>query len=743
VTDKLTVQLDQSSKQLGGLLDTTAERLGSQLDHASSGLSAIFNTNTEFLTTQLDKTSSGLTNLFNAKTKGLTDQLDQTSTELSALFTANTKMMTEQLDATASDVTNVFADTAVRVTRQVSEANALMAQRLEQTSAEVTDQLDTAGNSLFARIDQTARDLGQRLERTSTTVTAQLDTAGGNMFAKIDQTARDLGQRFDVATGLLERVTGDISGKLAGTGAKFAEIIDTASTQIITDLGKASEALSSGLGQTTLQITGRLEQDTGLLVGRIDRAARELDSASSTTAGRLDEAHRKFSKHVETANTYLADQLSSAASAIDERLEGISMHLTGKLEMTGTRVSERLDDVTSLVERSIDKFNAEMERVLVNRKDALDHLIGDAGRRATEIDAVMTSYMNLIEDSLAASETRAKDLSRIIAEQTTAATANLDQEIRKLETSSGGQITQASRILRDQHERAMASMNEMLSATASDFQQTAQDMRITAQQVVKDIDTARAELKRAIIDLPEETRSNADAMRRVVSDQISALNALAEVVKRQTGTLDLSGPGISMPRSYRDPSPGKSEGATVQAPQPGPLGAPAKMTERSENSRSKDASDPQTPRDKILADLASSTAKIDKDAKVTAAMALPREMEGLVEKLNAAARDLVEAIDGSLPRDLEKLFAGGDRGVYTHRLYEGRGKRLQRLIVERYGSDRLVRGRVDSYVRLFERLLDMMSAAPQGEAMVEACLASESGRIYVMLAEAAGRIPPP
>ena len=56
--------------------------------------------------------------------------------------------------------------------------------------------------------------------------------------------------------------------------------------------------------------------------------------------------------------------------------------------------------------------------------------------------------------------------------------------------------------------------------------------------------------------------------------------------------------------------------------------------------------------------------------------------------------------------------------------------------------DRLIRAKVDAYVRLFERLLDMMNGSNRGEALVEACLASESGRIYVMLAEAAGRIPP-
>jgi uncharacterized protein YukE len=196
------------------------------------------------------------------------------------------------------------------------------------------------------------------------------------------------------------------------------------------------------------------------------------------------------------------------------------------------------------VQRSIERFNGEMERVLADRKQALENLVADAATQTGEIDKVMGSYLNLIEESLAASEAKAREISRIVAEQSALATRNLETEIERLQETSGGQITQAVRVLRDQHERAMAAMNEMLSSTATDFQQTAQDMRLTAQQVVKDIDAARGELKRALLELPEETRTNADAMRRVVADQINALAALADAVKRQTGTLDVSGPGV-------------------------------------------------------------------------------------------------------------------------------------------------------------------------------------------------------
>ncbi|MFZ5675311.1 MAG: hypothetical protein ACOZAM_20335 [Pseudomonadota bacterium] len=124
------------------------------------------------------------------------------------------------------------------------------------------------------------------------------------------------------------------------------------------------------------------------------------------------------------------------------------------------------------------------------------------------------------------------------------------------------------------------------------------------------------------------------------------------------------------------------------------------------------------------------------------ARAVSREAESLVRKLHAAARDVVEAIDGDLPRELERRYVSGAEDVYTRNLLEDRGRRMPRLVERRYREERLVRGRVDAYVRLFERLLDALAETPQGDQLVDASLASESGKLYLLLAQASGRISP-
>lgn len=75
-------------------------------------------------------------------------------------------------------------------------------------------------------------------------------------------------------------------------------------------------------------------------------------------------------------------------------------------------------------------------------------------------------------------------------------------------------------------------------------------------------------------------------------------------------------------------------------------------------------------------------------------------------------------------------------------LHRRRSRRSLKELGERYDQDRSLRTRIDSYVRLFERLLDTVSGSPNGPQMVEACLGSDTGKVYMMLAEVSGRITP-
>jgi hypothetical protein len=51
-----------------------------------------------------------------------------------------------------------------------------------------------------------------------------------------------------------------------------------------------------------------------------------------------------------------------------------------------------------------------------------------------------------------------------------------------------------------------------------------------------------------------------------------------------------------------------------------------------------------------------------------------------------------------------------------------------------------LRQKVDDYIALFEELLEVVSGLPNGEELVDTSLASDSGRLYLLLAQATGRM---
>jgi len=579
----------------------------------------------------------------------------------------------------------------------------------------------------------------------------KLDGAGETLFVRIENTARDLGERFDVATKLLEDITGDITLRFDGAGERLSRQLNTASTTVMSALSTASKGFAEGLEETTGAITGRFEQTTAKLVERIDSATSDMDDRAGNTARRLQEAGEKFAGHVATANQFLSEKLGESAKELDGKLDGISTSLTGKLEATSNKVATRLEKASHAVESSIDRFDHDVERLITDRQATLDTLVKQLAAKAEDVDAMMRNHVSLIQDSLNSAHNRSEDIARLMVAQAKAASESLQAEIGKLEQASDGQIAAAAKALNEQYKQIVAQMHDMLGATTGDFAKTAQEMRVTAQQVVKEVDFARSELKRAILDLPDETRANADAMRRVVSDQITALNALADVVKRQSGLVDLSGPGIYLPPDEGGGAkPGKTEGAPSNAPQERTAGTP-KTSERGDEDDTAERPhmtvrgrpverllSRETP--KSSADLLPQLTPAAKSGNGKSAAPVGNETKTLVAKLNSASRDIVEAVETQLPPELEKRYDAGETHVYSQHLYRNIGPKMQARIKRSYTTDKRTRGRVDAFCRLFERLLDAVQQARNGDQLVDACLASESGKLYLMLAQASGRL---
>ena len=102
-------------------------------------------------------------------------------------------------------------------------------------------------------------------------------------------------------------------------------------------------------------------------------------------------------------------------------------------------------------------------------------------------------------------------------------------------------------------------MQQALEEATQRFNETAAAMRATAKEVGTELEATRSELARGVMELPEETKSSAAAMRRVVAEQIEALAELNAIVRAQPATHDLNdrrpaAPDPAVDRPRRSPS---------------------------------------------------------------------------------------------------------------------------------------------------------------------------------------------
>ena len=107
--------------------------------------------------------------------------------------------------------------------------------------------------------------------------------------------------------------------------------------------------------------------------------------------------------------------------------------------------------------------------------------------------------------------------------------------------------------------------------------------------------------------------------------------------------------------------------------------------------------------------------------------------------LDGLSADIARMIDSAAASDLWDRYRRGERNVFSRRLYTLQGQQTFEEIRRRYRRDADFRETVDRYVDEFERLLQQVEKEDKTGASAKTYLMAETGKVYTMLAHAAGR----
>ena len=111
----------------------------------------------------------------------------------------------------------------------------------------------------------------------------------------------------------------------------------------------------------------------------------------------------------------------------------------------------------------------------------------------------------------------------------------------------------------------------------------------------------------------------------------------------------------------------------------------------------------------------------------------------VVETTDPLALDIARMVDTEVLEDAWDRFNHGERNAFTRRLYTPQGQQTFDEIRRKYRRDQEFHDTVDRYIAEFERLLEDTGEDRDSKA-ARAYLASDSGKVYTMLAHASGRV---
>lgn len=616
----------------------------------------------------------------------------------------------------------------------MSEALAKAAIRLADPADHTADEISTLAQAVRRELDLMRTGLGDALTQASelkALVSRELDDiergtgraefrarAMEELLARHKTNLQELGLSLGSESDTIARaIRLEIDALRSLTGKAEADI-RRAGERVVeqtTTLARVSEAARAGADATSSTLdrqASRLEVVANNALARADAISQHYENQRqqiAEAADRLEQEHQ----HLQSVFEAHRDQMNFADAAL-------AAH-TAEIGKAVKHLAAGLDDTFMSVET---KTKAMREAVLAE--------IARAGRDAEETSAAVSRSAGAATRAIAATVDELKSvtgsLKNDVAEEATSLIRSSADNIRQAASDMTAHLSQAANVistdLTKQFDLLQLATSHALAqnnAAAQNFHEAMQRLGAAAREAGAALTQAASELDQRMQDLPAEAAQSAQALGTVLSEQVNALAAISEIVVRHARSLDRTSPLQEVQRPL--------------APQ---TFAPAGMAPRI-------APAPETPRNRgRLSDLLAAADRKPAPASIKHNDAGDRDFHRaslhVIETLQSLAIDLDRALEQSPPADLWRRYKAGERNVFARRLYNLAGRELYDQVAVKYRNDGEFRGHVDRFIGLFEDLLDTAAERDRDNILVETYLSSDTGKVYLMLAQATGRV---
>jgi hypothetical protein len=725
---------------------------------------------TEAFVTTVGHGALGLDKLLKDRTQAFAATIGEQATVLDNTL----KGRTEQLTTFIGQGSAVLDKTLRERTEALASTIGFGAATVDKALKERTEALASTLGYGAAAIDKSLKD---RI--------AALATSISEGTAALDRTLQGHGEAFNAA---LTHQAAMLGQSLKERTEAFATAINQGAISLDRTLADRSKAVELAIGEHTAAMDRQLADRTQAVTDSLSERLQSIDNAFGQRAGEIDRVLAEHARAVEATfgrqaahlnellanNSVMIKQTADQVGAQSKEAIGVLTAQTQALREVSSGLLEQIHNLTQRFEnqgqailtaaKALDSSNTKIDSILENRHQAIIGLLHAVNTKGQDLDNMMRNYAGMVESALTNAESRAKQVGSALARDTAGQAQQALSQIERLREEAQAHTARAVGDLKSSFETVITQIGRQLEQMRGQFDSASRGMRDAAQKTATDLDSLRQEMQRRMEGLPQQTAQATAAIRKALADQLKEIEAITPVLTRP----QIQSPA---PEPYR-------QAQLIQRREP-PLtlreevrGAPEFGAPQFDNRGRPMGTAPQGDADfgGIAQQLAGAGERRAQQGPVEYRQAGGREgwsVGDLLTNANApgyppqradpyAPRtqqpqhgaavqglrldEIARAIDHRTAAEVWQRFRAGERGVLGRHLYSLDGQATFDEISRRYDRDQDFRATVDRYIGDFERLLrDAEQNDPEGRVM-QNYMTSETGRVYLLLAHASGRL---
>ncbi len=511
------------------------------------------------------------------------ERVSQALTGIGNRVSRDITMAGEQATKALASATTTLADTLAakgdKITAAVSAAGTAVDTRLAERGAQVTEQLVGQGRAVAEKLDGATRQVAQMLQETTKHVTASIEANRDTLFQSLSNVSERIESEVPLLLERLDKEQSQLSSAIneasqsitaletavaQGTGNLNATLHEHSNT-IQNVFTQKTQMLDSLLAQKAQAIEHALGHRSEAITATIAERIKALDSAFTQQSGQLE---TKMVEHTQNLGAIMTEGMETVRSSTElmnqhsdkatsdlstqaENLRGVSKGLLDQIHSLTQRFDNQGQAIMSAAQ-ALDSSNSKIDSILQRRHEEISGLLDSVGTKAQDLDKMMLSYSDLIENSLVKTETRAKQIGDSLSKQTETHSQEALAQIEHLRAEARERTEKAVGELKGNFEHITGVVNQQLTHLTTQFGRTAHEVKEQTQRTATELETTREALHRRMRDLPNETKENAEAVKQVLSEQIKALGALSALATETNALDDISRPGDSARLVSRD-----------------------------------------------------------------------------------------------------------------------------------------------------------------------------------------------